>query len=322
MRTRSTARAHRAHIVGRRRQIRTLRAIWRPIRLPHAPLPRSTAWILIAGLYSVGWLVPALAALLIATSPPEPVTSSRDAWSVFGSLVPSAGLVLVGLATLRLLATLTQTPAENIGAGSLRHLARTATPRTLASNAMIYLLALTAFWANGFLTTLLEAIPGVPDQRNYPWSPADDPGAAAMSIYDSMIGGAVEEFIVLAIPVITLRAARARWSTVLITAVLLRVMFHVYYGPTAYPGHLLWALALALLYIGTGRIWPLFLAHLTNNGIAATHAVLHQYRPQAAHHLEQGTTIAQIPVISVGLLLSTLIVSALAATRQQASPPA
>ena len=107
MRTRSAARAHRAHIVGRRRQIRALRAIWRPIRLPHAPLTRSTAWMLIAGLYSVGWLVPAIAAILIATSPPEPITSSRDAWSVFGSLVPSAGLVLVGLATLRLLAVLT-----------------------------------------------------------------------------------------------------------------------------------------------------------------------------------------------------------------------
>ena len=69
-----------------------------------------------------------------------------------------------------------------------------------------------------------------------------------------MLSGAVEEIIVLAVPVVALRAAGHRWPTILITAVLLRTAFHVYYGVIAIPGHLVWALALALLYIATGRI--------------------------------------------------------------------
>ncbi|GAA4531598.1 hypothetical protein GCM10023160_34110 [Brachybacterium paraconglomeratum] len=135
-----------------------------------------------------------------------------------------------------------------------------------------------------------------------------------------MLSGAVEEIIVLAVPVVALRAAGHRWPTILITAVLLRTAFHVYYGVIAIPGHLVWALALALLYIATGRIWPLFLAHVMNNGIASLYYVIHQKHPNAATTFLGAAQAVAILCAIAGLLLAILLCSALRAARRQTRP--
>lgn len=69
----------------------------------------------------------------------------------------------------------------------------------------------------------------------------------------------------LAMLVVVLRAARAPWWQIGVVGVILRVSFHVYYGPIALPGFILWAAALLALYATTARFWPIFLAHMTQN---------------------------------------------------------
>lgn len=99
--------------------------------------------------------------------------------------------------------------------------------------------------------------------------------------------------------------------------VLLRVIFHVYYGPTAYLGHIIWALTLVLLYAACGRIWPLFLAHALNNTIASLYNILETQNSPAAEpfaSLSQGL----LHVLAVtGLLIAALFISALRAARCQ-----
>ncbi len=135
-----------------------------------------------------------------------------------------------------------------------------------------------------------------------------------------MLSGAVEKIMVLAVPVVALRAAGHRWPTIPITAVLLRTAFHVYYGAIAILAHLAWALALALLYIATGRIWPLFLVHAMNNGIASFYYVIYQKDPDAATTLLGGAQAVMTLCATVGLLLAILLCSALRDARRQPRP--
>lgn len=310
--TPTQARRHRAHLARRRRSIRVLRALWRPLRLttPGA-IPHSTAWALLGGLYSTTWLTATIAALILAFCPQPGPAGTQDAWTLFNSLIPALALTFAGLAILQLLAKTTDTPPSTIGAGM---------PADWRGGVATFLLATLIFQMRGVITNALETIPGLPDQNSFPWTPPSSPDAAALLVYDSMLSGAVEEIIVLAVPVVALRAAGHRWPTILITAVLLRTAFHVYYGVIAIPGHLVWALALALLYIATGRIWPLFLAHVMNNGIASLYYVIHQKHPSAATTFLGAAQAVAILCAIAGLLLAILLCSALRAARRQTRP--
>lgn len=307
--TPTQARRHRAHLARRRRSIRVLRALWRPVRLttPGAVL-RSTAWTLVVGLYSTTWLTATIAALLLALYPASGPVGTQDAWTLFNSLIPALALTFAGIAVLQLLANTTDTPPATIGAGM---------PAGWRGSVGVFLLATLIFQMRGVITTALEAIPGLPDQNSFPWTPPSSPDAAAFLVYDSMLSGAVEEIIVLAIPVIALRAAGHRWPTILITAVLLRTAFHIYYGAIAIPGHLIWALALALLYIATARIWPLYLAHAMNNCIASLYYVIHEKDPGAATTFLSAAQGVLTLCATAGLLLAILLGSALLAARRQ-----
>ena len=308
--TSTHARKHRAHLRRRRRSIRVLRTLWRPVHLttPGA-IPRRTAWALLGGLYSTTWLTATLAALVLAFYPDSGSGGTQDAWTLFNSLVPALALTVAGVAVLQLLARTTGTPPTTVGAGM---------PAGWRGSVGTFLLAVLIFQARGIITRALEAIPGLPDQNSFPWAEPTDAGAEAMLIYDSMLGGAVEELIVLAVPVVALRAAGHRWPTILITAALLRTAFHVYYGAIAIPGHLIWALALALLYIATGRIWPLFLAHMTNNGIASMHNVLDRHDPDAAASFLGLAQAALLLASTLGLVLAIEFGSALRTAGRQA----
>lgn len=310
--TRTHARKHQAHLRRRHRSIRVLRALWRPIRLttPGA-IPRGTAWALLGGLYSTTWLTATLAALILAFYPDPGSAGTQDTWTLFNSLVPALALTVAGVAVLQLLAKTTGTPPATVGAGM---------PAGWCGSIGTFLLAVLIFQTRGLVTRALEAIPGFPDQNSFPWAEPTDAGAEAMLVYDSMLGGAVEELIVLAVPVVALRAAGHRWPTILITAVLLRTAFHVYYGAVAIPGHLIWALALALLYVATGRIWPLFLAHMANNGIASIHNVLSLHDPDAAADFLGLGQAALLLISTLGLALAIEFGSALRIARRQAHP--
>lgn len=308
------SRKHRAHLARRRRSIKVLRTLWRPVRLT-APgaIRRSTAWALLGGLYSTTWLTATLAALILAFSPAVDTAGTQDSWDLLNSLVPALALTIAGIAVLQLLAKTTNTPPSTVGAGM---------PAGWRTNVCVFLFAMLIFQARGAITVALETIPGLPAQNEFLWTRPTDPGAELMLIYDSMLRGAAEEIIVLAVPVVALRAAGHRWPTILITAVLLRTAFHVYYGPIAIPGHLVWALALALLYIAVGRIWPLFLAHMVNNAIASTHYILDLHDPAVATDFVRIALSFSLVASTLGLILAVQLGTALRDARRQSLPAA
>lgn len=305
-------------IKGRRREIAGPRLLWRPVRITNTgALPYLTAVMLVAGLYGIGWLYPVLGAIISALMPPMPSTTIRTAWSILGDLIPSAAFILVGFAVLQMLARITQTPPATLGVGM-----RQQKHGWLASIA-VYLMAMTAMQAKDLITHFLESLPGIPEGRDYPWSRVDSPEAGALSVYDSAIGGAVEEFIVLAVPVVALRATGARWRIILPVAVLLRFAFHVYYGPTAYTGILVWAFATACLYLACGRIWPLFFAHATNNAVASLYMVMEQQGKPGAETFASVAVTGLYACAGLGLMVAGWMGSGiLAARRQHAHTPA
>ena len=307
--TTTQARKHHAHLTRRRRSIQVLRTLWRPVRLTTpGSISGGTAWALLGGLYSIKWLTATIAAILLAFFPPSGPAGTLDTWTLFNSVIPSLALTVAGMAVLQLLAKTTDTPPHTLGAGM---------PAGWRASIGVFFLATLIFQMRGVITTALEAVPGLPNQHPFPWTPPSSPDAAAVLVYDSMLSGAAEEIIVLAIPVVALRAAGHRWPSILLTTVLLRTAFHVYYGAIAVPGHLVWALALALLYIATGRIWPLFLAHMMNNGIASLYYVIRQKDPSAATTFLGSAQGALILCAGAGLLLAILLCSALRLARRQ-----
>jgi membrane protease YdiL (CAAX protease family) len=76
----------------------------------------------------------------------------------------------------------------------------------------------------------------------------------------SLAAGVVEETVVLAFVVSTLRQAGRPLAEVVIAAVLLRMSYHDYYGPGV-VGIAVWAAVFIWLYLRTGSIIPLIIVH-------------------------------------------------------------
>jgi hypothetical protein len=74
--------------------------------------------------------------------------------------------------------------------------------------------------------------------------------------------GIVEELVVVAFVVVTLRQARRPWWELTIVAVVLRGAYHIYYG-TAVLGLLVWALLMYWIYLRFRQIVPMMIAHAT-----------------------------------------------------------
>ncbi|MEK4243660.1 CPBP family glutamic-type intramembrane protease [Janibacter sp. FSL W8-0316] len=106
-------------------------------------------------------------------------------------------------------------------------------------------------------------------------------GNLALAALDAFIGAAVaEEFIVLALPVVLLRAIApntlrgAPLLLVLGLLVCLRMAYHLYYGWAALT-LLPWALVVSVVYLRWGQIWPLVIEHtIYNTSLAAIRADL------------------------------------------------
>jgi hypothetical protein len=85
-------------------------------------------------------------------------------------------------------------------------------------------------------------------------------GAARADLLSGLLAGPAEEIVVLVVPLVLLRAARWPWWAVITAAVVLRLLYHVYYGPAA-AGLALWALGMIAVYLHTHAILGLVLAH-------------------------------------------------------------
>ncbi|MDA4829716.1 CPBP family intramembrane glutamic endopeptidase [Kocuria rhizophila] len=80
------------------------------------------------------------------------------------------------------------------------------------------------------------------------------------SFSSSAAAGFREEIFLLAVPVLLLRSAGQRWRLIIPLLAVLRVSFHVYYGPACVV-LLVWAALAVVMFRYTQSVWPLVLAH-------------------------------------------------------------
>lgn len=92
--------------------------------------------------------------------------------------------------------------------------------------------------------------------------PTSKPSAAELlfAVSDSIQAGVVEEFVVLAFVVVTLRQARRPLWEVVVVALVLRGSYHIYYGPGV-VGILVWAALFLWIYLRTQALLPLIVTH-------------------------------------------------------------
>jgi len=81
-----------------------------------------------------------------------------------------------------------------------------------------------------------------------------------VALFHAAEAGFIEEIVVLAFVVVTLEQARRPRPEIVAVALLLRVSFHIYYGPGAL-GILVWASAFLWLFLRFRTIIPLIVVH-------------------------------------------------------------
>ncbi|HET9897983.1 MAG TPA: CPBP family intramembrane glutamic endopeptidase [Streptosporangiaceae bacterium] len=113
--------------------------------------------------------------------------------------------------------------------------------------------AIVALVAGGLITGVLATGKlGQPAHQDY--------GYLLYATSASLAAGVVEESVVLAFVVTTLRQANRPLPEILIVAVLLRCSYHDYYGPGV-AGIAVWAVVFTWLFLRSGSIVPLIVVH-------------------------------------------------------------
>jgi membrane protease YdiL (CAAX protease family) len=115
--------------------------------------------------------------------------------------------------------------------------------------------AIAALFAGGAITGALA----MGDKLGQPAHP--DGAYLAYALAASLTAGVVEETVVLAFVVTTLRQARRPTAEILLVAVLLRCSYHDYYG-LGVIGIATWAAVFVWLFLRTGSVLPLIVVHV------------------------------------------------------------
>jgi len=112
--------------------------------------------------------------------------------------------------------------------------------------------AIFALFVGGIVNALLQS-------GHLPTSQSSGP-AALFAVFDSVQAGIIEELVVLAFVVVTLRQARRPWWEVTLVALVLRGSYHIYYGPGVF-GILIWAALYYWIYLRFRTLIPLMVCH-------------------------------------------------------------
>jgi hypothetical protein len=215
---------------------------------------RCCIWLLIAGLWCLGFGTATIAAVKILLGiPSAPLALDDSAASLHSQTVHLAqdasfaivaGLLLLALAALpRHTAPQLQRPRVN---------------RWVAGSLSIPFAAVAS--EIGFdAVMLLNAVLRLP-QQGYPALTVDGTSAQLLWLANLALAGPVEEFALLGIVVVGLRRVGHSWTVVCIAAVAVRLPFHLYYGWGA-AGLTAWVLLVVLVYRATGTLWGIVLEH-------------------------------------------------------------
>lgn len=297
-----------AQIRERRRALTTLRRLDTPLGITPGALqtafPRIPTWTLaliaaalIAALYIIGgWWNGTLNAIEVMLHGYAGGTFALA--PVLRELARAIITITACLLLLWLLARHTGHTPTDVGL----HRPAGARPR---SSLTITILALGIVNISFMTGQLFGLIPGIPEMIQYPNPPAPTPGQALVRGIDTMLSGASEELALLALPVVLLRALRTPWWAIALVTVALRAPFHLYYGIALVPGLIAWPILMVILFAATGRIWPIFVAHMLRNGTSYLYVASLSHGTDLAQVLAELTSLA----INLGAILATLFIT-------------
>ena len=133
------------------------------------------------------------------------------------------------------------------------------------TQAIVVPVAMAAAAAGFLLYRLISTIGGL-TTHEYPEVEHETASSAVLDVIASMMAGPSEELALMALVVTALRTTGYSWTVVCITAVVVRVPFHLYYGWGAI-GLGLWAVLIIALYRRTGALLGIITAHALFNGL-------------------------------------------------------
>ncbi|MCP3425170.1 CPBP family intramembrane metalloprotease [Rothia sp. AR01] len=128
---------------------------------------------------------------------------------------------------------------------------------------------LMAFGASQIKNGLTVAIDRISPETAYKYQPQFE-GDAAGGLFLNVLSAGVQEELPLVPGIIMLMLfARVKPWMAIVLAMLARLSFHLYYGPNAIPGFLIWAFLIILIWRIAPTVWGLVLGHTFNNAVSA-----------------------------------------------------
>ncbi len=223
---------------------------WAPLPLPPLPfLSVRRAYTEVLSVFAAFFLAGILGAgLLLAGRYQNPF--QNGSWSDYGpEIIDVVAQTVLAIAVVLLLSARRGVTAETLGL-SLPH----RRDGRFAAGQATRILA----WA--IFAQVLGGLINASLQTGH--LPTSQPNAAELtfSFADSIQAGVVEELVVLAFVVVTLRQARRGWWEITLVALVLRGSYHIYYGPGV-VGILVWAALFYWIYLRFRSLILLMVCH-------------------------------------------------------------
>jgi hypothetical protein len=215
----------------------------------HRRLFRGVAWVTIASFFLLGWGAGTVTAISILFGQEYHPTVLEDARAI-GAIavkVAIAGGAWFTIVSLR--------------AASGSHVS---TP-PIRTQLRAFPVAMFAMASGFMIQGAINKIFGL-TSNDYPYPDYDTLSSRLLGLADSMMAGPTEELALMALVITALRTAGYSWWVVCVTAVAVRVPFHLYYGWGAL-GLTVWALLIIVLYRRTNALLAIVLAHAAFNGL-------------------------------------------------------
>lgn len=90
----------------------------------------------------------------------------------------------------------------------------------------------------------------------------------------SITAGPMEEIVVLAFPIVVLRAASVHWAWILPACIAARISYHIYYGWVTSLTLIIWAVGMVLLFASHRRLIAIIVAHSVHDSVVTISAGL------------------------------------------------
>jgi hypothetical protein len=225
-----------------------------PLVVPRGVV-RAIVWALLGTLYAALFGAGiALAVKYMSDGVPAGAMRPPDAWTE-----TVRGAVLISLVLVGLLWLVCGASPRRLG---LIWSGRAGLARQLQVLAIYPLLTRTTSW-------LTDAAAGALDLPQHSWRSTVEPSLDG--VVGTLDAGPFEELLLLGAVVWLLRSVGYSWTVVAVVAVVVRIPFHLYYGPAVPFGYWFWPLAAVFLYRYSGALLAFIVGHSLNNALAASH---------------------------------------------------